>query len=273
VNLVNDDHVSVRSGRSRTLPFLFFTALAAPFTASCSSSNGNEAASNAQVLDPTQPHDGHTDAEWGALWWKWIYELPQTANDAGRPNCIIPFQDPTGENCAVGQSGDVFFLAGASGGTVVRDKCVVPSGKAIFFPIVSFAFDNGGVPATMQSSDSALMGVVQTQMAGVSVAGLSAEFDGLPIANLGSFATPATKFSYTLPPEPNNYTCEGATGVTGVIDPSYAAGYFVMLPPPAPGAHVLHFKATSSPTHAPAMVNGLWDLGGVEDVTYHFTVQ
>ena len=224
--------------------------------------HGNQAAS-APVLDPTQSHYGNTDAEWGALWWKWIYELPQTANDAGMPNCVIPFQDPTGANCAVGQSGDVFFLAGTSGGTVVRDKCAVPAGKAIFFPIFSFAVDNGGVPSAMQRSNSALMGIVQSDMAGVQVASLSAEFDGLPITNLAQFATPVTKFSYTLPPEPNVYTCEGETGVTGTITPSYAAGYYIMLAPPAAGAHVLHFAGTSTITKPPAKI----------DVTYNFKIQ
>ncbi len=242
------------------LPLLVLATLAAPFTG-CSSSNSTQAGT-AQVLDPTQPHYGNTDAEWGALCRQWVYQLPQSTDDAGMPDCNIPFQDPTGAHCTDGQSGDVFFLAGASGGTVERDQCAVPSGKAIFFPIFNFVADNGGVPPAMQLSDSALMGQVQTGMAGVSVGTLSAEFDGLPIANLASFATPVTQYKYTLPPEPNVYTCEGETGVTGPVSPSYAAGYYIMLPPPAPGAHVLHFAGTSTTSNPHVMV----------DVTYRFTI-
>jgi len=246
------------------LHFLALSTLAAPFTASCSSSsNGSSPAANSLVLDPTQPHYGNTDSEWGALWWKWVYELPQSLDDAGMPNCFIPFQDPTGANCPVGQSGDVFFLAGTTGGTVVRDKCVVPSGKAIFFPIFNFVDDNGGVPPAMQVSDSTLMGSVQTEMAGVEVSSLSAEFDGVSISNLASFATQITQFSYTLPPEPNTYTCEAETGVTGTVNPSYAAGYYVMLSPPSSGPHTLHFAGTSKNTVQADTI----------DVTYHLTVQ
>jgi len=241
------------------LPLLILSTLAAPFAASCSSSSPTTAA---QALDPTQSHYGNTDSEWGALWWQWLYQLPQSADDAGMPICSIPFQDPTGANCAAGQSGDVFYLAGTTGGTVVRDQCHVPLGKAIFFPIFTFVDDNGGVPAAMQQSDSALTEQVQNGVAGVAVSSLSAEFDGRPIANLASFATQVTQFSYTLPPEPNVYTCEGQNGVTGAVSPSYAAGYYIMLAPPVAGAHVLHFAGTSAASNPPAMI----------DVTYKLTI-
>jgi hypothetical protein len=211
------------------------------------------------VLDPTQSHFGNTDDEWGALWWKWIYELPQT--DA--KNCVIPLLDPTGEHCAYGQSGDVFFLTGTQGGVAVRDKCVVPAGKAIFFPIVTFSGDNAGVPAGMTLPDAGLIGYVQSQLNGVPVAGLSAELDGVALTDLARFRTQITKYSYTLPPEPNVYTCGGQTGVTGLVDPAYAAGYYVMLAPPSSGAHTLHFAGSSPASSPPLML----------DVTYHLTIQ
>jgi hypothetical protein len=242
---------------------LFCFVFLASLTAGCGASGTRNTGATVEVLDPTQPHYGNSDGEWGALWWKWNYELPQmAAADGGAPNCIIPFQDPTGANCAVGQSGDVFYLAGTTGGTVVRDQCVVPKGKAIFFPIITFSADNAGVPAAMQLSDTDLMGYVKTQLDETPVAGLSAAFDGTPIPNLASFRTQVTKFSYTLPPEPNLYTCDGQTGVTGLVDPAYAAGFYVMLAPPPPGAHTLHFAGRAATT-PPLM----------QDVTYHFTIQ
>jgi hypothetical protein len=248
----------------RSASLFCFLFLAASLTAGCGASGTRNTGSSVEVLDPTQPHYGNSDDEWGALWWKWIYELPQTAAaDGGAPNCIIPFLDPTGADCAVGQSGDVFYLAGTGGGVVVRDKCVVPAGKAIFFPILSFSADNAGVPAAMQLPETGLMGYVQKQLDGIPSAGLSAEIDGVPIANLARFKTKVTKFSYTLPPEPNVYTCEGATGVTGLVDPSYAAGYYIMLAPLVQGAHTLHFAGSSPATNPPIMV----------DVTYHLTIE
>jgi hypothetical protein len=245
-----------------SLSFVALAAVAASFAAGCGSSSKDSpscgAQPQAQVLDPTQPHYGQTDDEWGALWWQWIYQLPETAG-----NCIIPLTDPTGANCTIGQSGDVFFLAGTTAGTVERDQCTVPSGKAIFFPILNFSADNAGVPPAMQLTDEGLMGYVQTQLDGVPVSGMSAEFDGVSITNLGCFKTQVTQFMYTLPPEPNVYTCEGESGVTGVISPSYAAGFYIMLAPPALGAHVLHFAGNSPKTSPPFMLN----------VTYKFMVQ
>ena len=212
----------------------------------------------APILDPTQPHYGNSDDVWGATWFQWFYQLPEKAGA-----CIIPTTDMTGANCGDGQSGPVFFLAGTQGGTVERDKCVVPQGKALFFPILNFTADNAGVPANMVLSDSQLMSVIQTEIDTVPVSGLSAEFDGLPIENLGQFKTHVTKFSYTLPPEPNVYTCLGASGVTGLVDPSFAAGFYIMLPPPAAGAHVLHFAGHSPKSSPPLNV----------DVTYKLTVK
>jgi hypothetical protein len=240
----------------RAVPVLLLSTLGLSSSGGCGSSNA--AGPSAQVLDPTQQHYGNTDDEWGALWWKWIYELPQTAG-----NCIIPFQDPTGANCGYGQSGPVFYLAGTVSGTAVRNQCVVPLGKAIFFPILTFTADNAGVPVASQLTPQGLSAGIKTQLDGVPISSLSAEFDGLPITDLGRFRTAITMFSYTLPPEPNSYTCEGATGVTGTISPAFAGGFYVMLPPPAAGTHALHF-AGRSPASSPA-----FSL----DVTYDFKVQ
>jgi hypothetical protein len=218
------------------------STLVAPFTASCSS---NPQPAGTEVLDPTQSHYGSSDGEWGARWWKWFYEIPMKSNDAGMPVCTVPSQDPTGAYCAINQSGDVFFLAGTAGGMVERDGCVVPLGKAIFFPIFNFVGDNAGLAPNMQFSDAMLMQGVTGEMAAVSVPSLSAEFDGVSIPDLGRFATQVTQFSYTLPAEPNTYTCEGETGVIGNVPTSYAAGYYIMLAPPSAGVHVLKFGGTA----------------------------
>src|SRR5213592_4117053 len=65
-----------------------------------------------------------------AEWWKWAYSVPCTA--ALCPNPVI---DTTGDFAAVGQHGDVWFLAGAFGGTVTRHASV-PEGSPLFFPVV-----------------------------------------------------------------------------------------------------------------------------------------
>jgi|HubBroStandDraft_6_1064221.scaffolds.fasta_scaffold146568_2 hypothetical protein len=234
----------------------------------CPSGQVCQSGSCTQVLDPMLPEYGQTADEWEALWWEWLFELPQTATaepDGGvdTASCINPLMDPTGANCAYRQSGNVFFLADSTGGTVVRDQCVVPAGKAILFPLATVEADNAGVPPAMQLSDGALVAFVTSQIASVAVSSLSAEFDGVPILNLARFQTQVTEFSYTLPPEPNFFTCLGESGVTGLINPAYEAGFYIMLAPPSPGPHVLHFT------------DGLFNLTPptISDVTYNFTVR
>jgi hypothetical protein len=72
------------------------------------------------------------DLSAGALsvaWWRFVMSKPVDAN---------PLKDPTGAECAQGQSGPVFFLGGSFGaGAAVRDKCVVPAGKVLFFPVIN----------------------------------------------------------------------------------------------------------------------------------------
>jgi hypothetical protein len=71
---------------------------------------------------------GNTYGEWSAEWWQWALSIP-AANS--------PISDTTGANCTQRQSGPVFYLAGTSGGHAVTRKCTVPTGKALFFPILN----------------------------------------------------------------------------------------------------------------------------------------
>ena len=117
-------------------------------------------------------------------WWQWALETPASEN---------PLTDTTGQFAAVNQSGRVWFLAGNTGGTTVR-TITVPSGKALFFPIVN-VFDaedgiavGGGrlflVPRPVQVARTFVSSVIAT------ATGLSCEVDGSPVpittANLGA---------------------------------------------------------------------------------------
>jgi hypothetical protein len=63
-----------------------------------------------------------------AQWWQWALETPTSVN---------PLQDPTGQFGAVNQShGNVWFLAGNTGGVTVR-TVTIPAGKALFFPVAN----------------------------------------------------------------------------------------------------------------------------------------
>jgi hypothetical protein len=237
-------------------------ALLSAALAGCSDDKGtDEPAAKATVLDPAEVHYGKTYSEWNAEWYRWVYQIQYDEE------CALPVIDGTGANCDVGQSGDVFFLAGnyaAEPGTpvtVVRDDCVAPAGKAVFFPLFNTAADNGGVPPEMQLGAADLEASATGFLESVQPESLIAEVDGEAIPELDRFKTDVVEFSYELPAEPNFYSCLGATGVTGEVSPSYAAGYYVMLEPLSAGTHEIRFGLDQPD-----------DLFSSE-IVYHLTVQ
>src|SRR5438105_2653789 len=83
------------------------------------------------VLTPNSAPGGLTYGEWSAKWFKWAYEPPPASS---------PVLDTTGQNCAVGQSGDVWFLAGTffispPAPPPVTRICTIPAGRRLFFPV------------------------------------------------------------------------------------------------------------------------------------------
>lgn len=76
------------------------------------------------------PFQGKTYGQWAAAWWQWALSAPTPVN---------PLVDPVGADCAAGQSGSVWFLAGTFGGAVTR-TCNVPVGRSLFFPVANNVF-------------------------------------------------------------------------------------------------------------------------------------
>lgn len=82
----------------------------------------------APVLDPQQKVDGITQAKYTERWWQWATRLPDG---------VRAYQDPSGAQCGMNQSGPVWFLAGTEGTMRVSRQCDIPSGRFIFFPIIA----------------------------------------------------------------------------------------------------------------------------------------
>jgi len=80
---------------------------------------------NPGVLPPHAKPLGKTYGEWGDIWWNWAVQSPSATN---------PQLDPTGEDCDVGQSGQVWFLAGVFGGDRQRAPAPCPQDSSSFFP-------------------------------------------------------------------------------------------------------------------------------------------
>lgn len=195
------------------------------------------------VLPPHATPFGQSYDEWSARWWQYVYSIPAAVN---------PLVDETGNNCAQGQRGRVWFLTGVFNetGVAVRDRCIVPAGTALFVPIVNVECNT--IDVSPPEPISALR--AQCREAMDSAAGLSLEVNGVVVPHLGRFRVQSPVFSITLP-------LDNILEVpAGTYRPSVADGYYVMLAPLPPGRHTVRFRGA------------LTRFGFSLDVAYHLTV-
>jgi len=213
---------------------------------------GDDGYGSPQVVPPNQEAFALSYGEWSARWWQWA--------GFGMPDAGNPITDPTGAQCAVGQWGPVFFLAGTTGAGPVARSCTIPPGKGLLFPIVNFA---GAVPedgTTPEEVASAASGAADL----VDVSTLSVNIDGVEVQNLGRFRFRTPVFSFTGS-APNLSSLTGCT-VTypncyeGFRSQAVGDGYWILLMPLRPGHHTVHFHGEVP------------DWGFVQEVTYHLNV-
>jgi hypothetical protein len=202
---------------------------------SASAQARSQANSNPGVLPPDSHPHGLTYGQWSARWWEWALE---------QPAALSPLADTTGANCAVGQSGSVWFLAGTFQMTEpVTRMCTIPPGKTLFFPIANAFYSAEGTFAEMQAR----------AIADVNTAtGLSVTVDGRALNSVNLYRALSPDFTLDLP----------LGNIFGVppdaYKPSAADGYYIMLTPLTPGTHTIQIKA-----QFPA---------SIVDVTYQITV-
>ena len=193
---------------------------------------GTVAASPRVIPPDARPH-GRTYGEWAAAWWQYVLSVPAGQN---------PLLDETGADCAVGQSGHVFFLAGILNvsGTAVRTECVIPTGTMLFFPIVNTVCTNEPPPLTPTDQlRPCAAGPIET------ATDLVVEIDGAPVGGLERFRAQSDLFGLTLPAD----NLLGGQAGSCHFDPDVGAcvpylaaadGFYLMLPPLPRGEHTLH---------------------------------
>jgi hypothetical protein len=195
------------------------------------------AAGRTPVLPATAHPHGQTYSQWAADWWQWALEQPTSTN---------PLVDPTGAQCANGQQGKVWFLAGTITGEPVTRNCTIRTGTALLFPVVNaFECVNPGDPNPGEAALRERVAYVRE------ATNLSATIDGAAARNLTAYFEDSEVFFITLP-EDNIF---GAPA--GVYGPCVDAGIYLLVHPLPPGQHTIHFTG---------------DIGGfVVDVTYNIT--
>ena len=176
---------------------------------------------NPRVAPPASKLSGLTLGEWSAKWWRWALETPTSVN---------PLLDTTGANCAVGQTGRVWFLAGTLGpGEPVVRTCTIPTGTSLFFPAANaFCVAEGDGSLEFQRACAAAF------LAAVTSTGV--EIDGVSVNALESYRAQSPGFDLILPSD----NIFGAPA--GLYTPTAADGFYLIVRPLPPGEHTIHIR-------------------------------
>ena len=171
-----------------------------------------------RVLGSHERVAGQTQADLSVRWWQWAASF-QYADS--------PVSDLTGERCASGQHGDVWFLAGTYESKVTRRTCRVPEGKMLFFPLINYVVmpQNCRGCLTCDAARDLARQMTDEPM------GLFAELDEKPIAQLNGHRV-ASDACFDL--------AERAKSGPKVT-PSASDGYWLALRPLPKGRHTLRF--------------------------------
>jgi len=185
---------------------------------------------NPGVLPPDSHAFGQTYSEWEAALWQWALSQGPVNN---------PLTDTTGANCAVGQTGKVWFLARKGGGQAVRN-CTIPAGKGILIPIGAAECDVLEGDGTTEAELRACAIEFSNKFTVMRISVDGNELQGLaPPAN-SPYRIQWPLFTVTI--------VEGnAFGAPAGTTQAVADGWFFLLAPLSAGAHTIvwHSEAPS----------------------------
>jgi hypothetical protein len=217
--------------------------------------------SNPGVLPPHSKPYGMSYGKWSAAFWQWAFSLPAD----GHPL----FSDDA--DCTLGQTGHVWFLGETfaaieiAPGVILGEanrECVIPSGTALFFPLVNVECSqlegNGETEEELRACANFFADFIVPEM-------LSCTVDGKPVKNLPSFRVESPLFTYGPLPDGNILQAFGLDAPEGSTSPAVGDGVHVMLAPLPVGEHEIKYGG----------VIDLSPIGGpmfIQDITYKVTV-
>ena len=182
--------------------------------------SGYGAAETFKLVEPGGEVNGKSSIEFAEEWWKWMQSTPDAQN---------PADDDTGKNCAVGQQGDVWFLAGSFGHDLRKRSCEIPAGKYIFFPVVNkVAFNRKG--GSLSCSEAKRQAALSPGMS----ADLFVEIDGVSVPDVERFRAKSKKCFNFMERRPAALGTYDAT-------PTATDGYWIMIEPLPEGQHSIRF--------------------------------
>ena len=163
--------------------------------------------------------------------WKWILAIPAKDN---------PFNDDTGEKCAIGQSNmnsSVFYLAPNGGGHSDR-TCNVPVGKGLIIPVMHVECSELESPG---ASHEELSDCCKGDQDKVNSLYLKIDDKEYKYDNLTKYRTHTEPFEATWPDQAIFGIEKG--GISTVV----ADGWYIITEPVAKGNHTIHFKSSLRP--------------------------
>lgn len=173
------------------------------------------------VAADTSPVLGPGTPGLAAEWWQWAMAGSRATS---------PVADTTGERCADGQRGEVWFLAGGFGSSKIRRSCRVPAGRTLYFPLINMAYWRAEEDHGFTCEDAKSRAALNNETA----LDLFAEIDGRSIADLKQYRQ-ASDHCFNLfarvPRRDRPYNAY----------PSATDGYWLQLKPLSRGQHILKF--------------------------------
>ena len=210
---------------------------------------GQSPAAAQAIVPPQTTSFPLTYGEWGARWTQWVIGIPATDN---------PVNDTTGAKCGLGQWGPVFFLVGTTGSGPLTRSCTVPSGVALFFPLITAVCaipEDGSTPAAIQSVCSG--GIIDL----VDKSSLRLTIDGRSVQNLTpNRASEFFSFAGAVPGLFETTGCGTPPCYEGFRATAFTDGYWAMVRSLPAGAHTIHF------------VGSIPSFSFTIDATYNLTV-
>jgi hypothetical protein len=208
---------------------------------------------NPGIVPPDSNEFGNTYGEWSARWWQWLLSIPEAKN---------PNLDDTGADCAEGQTGQVWFLAGTFGDHAYMRSCTIPGGKELLLTPLVWIFGELG-PGPVSDCPSGPNECDPNHLRALAAANsdnpqlLEVTIDSTRLQNVDQYRVTSPVFSAFFPEDAIFGIPHGTHG------PLVSDGYFVLVNPLSPGRHTIHLKG----------VNSLSAGGSVIDVIYHLNVR
>jgi hypothetical protein len=199
------------------------------------------------IAPPQSSPHGKSYSEWAAEWWKWAIATPVSTN---------PVLDLTGENCDANQLNHAWFLAGAFTSDPVIRECTVPIGRALFFPLINFAYFAFLSDPPEQRTEE----FIRAQVACVEDAEFAlVQIDGISVKDPGRYLEQSVVFDVILP-EDNLFGATEDEIPELTLSPSVDQGFYLFLTSRTPGEHTIRWQVSSAA------------CGFSQDITYHLTV-